>query len=218
MGYDYAFPASLFLDCLPFVSKDASRFYLQGVNVQPASSGGVNICATSGHILLLANAPNGFALENGSITIKTDKRLISACKAKIHQHQTMQNWFAVKGTDVSVILDGDIFSHRGLVQANFSDLLIDGSFPNYMRVFPKERFPRVFNSHTFALNPAYLGAFEHLGGKDGGIRLVAGDEDGGLYIVFHNQRQDVVGIIMPRREAPIEYPDWWLKQLKKEYV
>lgn len=206
--YDYAIPSSVFLDCLPFISKEETRYYLCGVNIR-ATKSGAWVCATNGRILLLVNVPDAIVPPNGDIIISADRKLIAACKAKTYHHD-LQNWIAVKGSDVSVILGGDIFSHEGLVQATFPNMLIEGSFPNYTRVIPDpQKWQPGEMGKTDGFNAAYLAAFAGLK-KDGAIQIIAGDSGGGIYAVTHSLRPDCLGVIMPIRcDAESTAPEWF---------
>lgn len=116
--------AALFARAVLAQSSEETRYWLNGVFIEPAPNGGALLVATNGHILLCLHDHD--AIVTGSAIVNLPPALLKACKP------TRQN----AGPRLEVA-DG-VASVAGLQCA---DVLIDGSYPNYRRVIPQDLDP-----------------------------------------------------------------------------
>lgn len=140
--------ANLFRIAYSCVSKEETRYYLNGVFVEPHPQGGVTMTATDGHKLIHIHDESGFADE--SAIIRLDTKL---CKAKRGMARVVTVETGSNEATVSEAFENhvdDRKAHRKVALA--VDARIDGSFPDYRRVIPA----KFNNSVTPAFASYYL--------------------------------------------------------------
>ncbi len=164
-----------------FISKEQTRYYLQGVNIEAAEPG-VRLTSTDGHRLFTA----GVAFEDPQPVFDTFilpgdaiKRALTGYKEKLIEINT------VKETVGSVAYKP-----------------IDGTFPNWRRVAPSK-----FTGEAAQFNSDYVHDFGNAAKiLNGGKKSFNGL---GAYIAHNGQspaivtfgRDDCVGLLMPMRSA-----------------
>lgn len=208
--------ADLFRIVAAYRSTDDSRFYLQGVYVQPHPCGGAYLVATDGHRMLVVYDASAECTEAAIIACPSD--LLRAAKSKpVRQRRRGAGaqdgepmgprMLAIVDNQAIIFCDG-IEVHRGVAPAS-----IDGTFPDWRRVVPTiDSVPASERSLSPAFAPAYLEAFgetgralaEHFDTK-APVRIVPCGQSAAI-VLFDNCRE-AFGVLMPMRSAaPAELP------------
>lgn len=176
-------------------SYEETRWYLNGVYVQPHPDGGALLVATDGHRLLCAY--DRAAKVKQPRIVHVEPKAIDA-KALVAISKAMPGERAKLTVDDAGILT--LGTYRSL-RTSF----VDGTFPNWLAVVrPILEGAASGKLAVAAFNHRYLTSFgrirEILKGKDdaGAMKVIAFDEGGPALVLFPSL-DDVFGIIMPMR-------------------
>jgi hypothetical protein len=189
------------------VSKEETRYYLNGVYVEPHADGGVTMTATDGHRLLCIYDKEGY-IEKPTI-IRLKKHALAACKPgkgearEIHLTGNSVVVKIVRGADESRVEEGVSISE---------DCIIDGVYPNYRHVVTEAIKRKDSADHKFpSLNSKYLVEFSIIGSR---LAKAGGVDIGLIKILSAGQREpvrvlfggfeDAFGILMPTRGSDKE--------------
>jgi hypothetical protein len=142
--------ADLFRRAQLAVSVDETRYYLNGVFVEPCKTGGALVVATDGAMLLAFRDPNGHV--KGSAIISLDKPMLGALKAprgalgarllaiRLNKQRLgralLVDSAGEKGSAQEVGLAALEDAGKGVATAQFRDIAIDGKYPNWRGVVP----------------------------------------------------------------------------------
>lgn len=148
--------ADLFRRAQMAVSTEETRYYLNGVFIEPCPGGGAIITATDGAMLVSFRDHGG--IVNGSGIVSLDKPMLAGLKTP--RGSVKQRLLVVRlgkgrvGRALIVDQDpkGEGSAHEraraafdepgaGVVTAQFSDFMIDGTFPDWRRVLPAALSP-----------------------------------------------------------------------------
>lgn len=159
------------------VSTEETRYYLQGVSLEP-SHDGARLISTDGHLLFVAAIASGNAVFGK--TILPTAALTKALKGYKPAYLTL-----AKAGDIWTL--GDVVFRP-----------VDGSFPDWTRVVPRilpsEPVPALFN-------PQYVLTMDKiavcLDGKGSEARIYSNGLDPAL--VSFGQRTDCLAVLMPKR-------------------
>jgi hypothetical protein len=116
--------AAVFARAVIAQSTEETRYWLNGVYVEPAPNGGALLVATNGHILVCLHDPD--ALVAGAGIVNLPPALLKACKP------------SRRAPGPRLEIENDTASVAGLQCAK---VLIDGSFPDYRRIIPRDLDP-----------------------------------------------------------------------------
>lgn len=133
------FNANLFRIAFMCASNEETRYYLNGVFVEPHAQGGVTLTATDGHRLICIRDASGSADEAAIINMRD---ALKQCKPKRDERrdvviQTGSNDAGIVSTIVDpegLLIDTPISMAYGT--------RVDGSFPDYRRVVPQTFFDK----------------------------------------------------------------------------
>jgi DNA polymerase-3 subunit beta len=184
------------------VSSEETRYYLNGINLE-FTPDGVVMAATDGHRMIVLRQPygeHGATAAHASVIVPRD--LVAKLKVK---HKTLDE------TTLTIADDGRLtFEHAG---ESFGGSRIDGAFPNYRQVMPKD-----LNGVAAQYNPAYLADFAkarvELGAeptKKGGASPVVryNGENPAVVDFAYGTGFQAVGVIMPIRDrTDTTYYSW----------
>lgn len=148
------------------------RFYLQGIFVQPLENGGVFMCATNGHAMLVAIDREGYASRQ--FIMETNKPLITACTKKATRSDIFAQTerveivdgiiYAVQAygyEDCSYSLDKTGSFERRLMNGAWAFNEIDGNYPDASRVFTRAKdASETSEDGPVGLNASYMAMFE----------------------------------------------------------
>lgn len=87
--------ADLFRRAMYAQSNEETRYYLNGIHIEPCAEGGVLMVGTDGHRMLVFRDVNGF-VRGGNAIIKLTKPMVKALTAKPWQHP---GWGSMPKTD-----------------------------------------------------------------------------------------------------------------------
>lgn len=182
----------------PFISKEETRYYLNGFWVQPHRSGGAVIVATDGHTMAACYDRSGHVDVPGIIQLS--KTTLAACRLGKNESRRV---LRVEGDTVSVYRNWDEEQNKGVLVAAEEGVVIDGDFPDWRKVIPP--LPTTFG--TASLNASYMRRFEKLSlsGKAAAVRAYVKSENDPVVVL--TDRDDFIGVIMPMRTEH-KYPDW----------
>jgi len=202
--------ASIFELVARVASTEETRYYLNGVYVEPHPIRGVKLTATDGHRLLHAWDETGTC--KGSAIVRLSKPGLTAAR------------FKAKSSKVLSVADGVAsvvsFNTTRFVSPTYADILtvgdtthstrdwyVDGTFPDYQRVIPTgepEMAVASFNSDYIA----DLGAIATTAGKvfdTAASMIVIPTGNNPARVSFSTEK--LIGVIMPMRAASPHYGD-----------
>lgn len=199
--------AGLFRIVHTAVSTEETRYYLNGVYIEPHADGGALLVATDGHRLLAAHDPLASCQE--SSIVQLPKEALALCK----RPKTVDRRELVIDTQNAVatinnIKPADAGATEPVAEmiAAFQANVIDGTFPDWRRVTPTELLDKNA-ADSPAFNGLYLKAFGNLAmeiGKHSGLQTVAmrmSISDGHSPVVIRWSGQpNIFGVLMPMRD------------------
>ena len=167
-------------------SSEEVRYYLNGVCLDIANGSGVMV-ATDGHRLLASSFETGAA--DGKFIIP--RPLIS--KLKISRRSNTHVDVKIDGDRVTLDFDGETFGGN----------LIDGTFPDWRRVIPRD-----VSGEVAQFNGAYLKDADDAGKLAGiGRATIGHNGTGPAWLVYPTP--ELFGAIMPiRAKTDIYMPGW----------
>ena len=185
--------ADRFVRAYRAASSETTRYYLCGVQIEPDPAGdGALLVATDGRIMLCLRDLS--AQIEGSAIVQADKPTLAAARHK--------------KADRVVVADNQlrVLDQQGQVlHIQAGPALVDGSFPDWRRVFPRETAKRValdgFDSDLLANLGAALCA-----GKTPYVALF-GDEPLSPALVV-GTLENAFGVLMPARHEPVVDTSW----------
>ena len=207
----------LFLRAHKATSKEATRYYLMGVNIEPCPAGGVLMVATDGHILLCIR--DAEAQANMPAIVMLNQHFIAAVNREIEPRKWIYKIVVTGNRAALVHVTGDktndqlfeIAASLGqdVIAFQWKDTIIDGSFPDWrktvkapLNIGVKDSFSKwTLDKLTAALGEKNLPS----------IRLLPISETPAQpHIVLGNGMIDGFGVVMPMRSnAPDKLPGWF---------
>ena len=197
--------ADLFRAAALIVSKEETRYYLNGVCIEPCVLGGVTLTATDGHRLFTAHDIEGEASR--TYIVKLNATALKACN--VGRKETAPRRVVLSGDDSYpvAITDNDKTTTFNLA-LNWE--IKDATFPDWRRVIPRHGADD--KSVIDWYNPKYLATFaavaDILSDSDGtSIRICSKMVGAPALISFGNTNYSAVGVLMPRRgdESAIDF-------------
>lgn len=188
--------AHLFEIAARFASTEETRYYLNGVYVEPHPCGGVNLVATDGHRLFIAY--DAFGEATAPAIVRLSKAALKACKPSASDRKHgVHCTLTVNIEGLATVLD-----NNGCVAASDRQTIIDGRFPDYRRVLPRTQDA---TGAPGSFNPKYLAEFAKAGSDLhpnglGNIGLRGADE-GAPHSVHWDGVENAMGVLMPVRSA-----------------
>lgn len=186
----------------PFISKEKTRYYLGGINIEKHPKGGIIMTATDGHRL-------------GTIHDKTGS-IEGAKSAIIAIAPALKNY--IKGTgktfyqvgNASYITLGEVEQPEAMgdmVVCACNNAPIDGTFPDWRRVVPKKSSLAATKSISF--DHRYVDGFLRALGKNACVTAHFID-DTAPTIFRASTEPDFLGVLMPMRSG-VEgaFPKWF---------
>lgn len=190
-----------------FVSKEETRYYLQGVCVEKAQTRpGCYLVATDGHRLAVFYDEYASTDQSGVI-VSLNKTGLAACKPG--RNQPAGRRVVVTGSAVAVHDQGDEFGQHcdAPLAINCGDV-IDGTFPDWRRVIPAAPKPEEI-SPAKGFNPAYLAAYNFKPFDGGDPVLLMEQGDAATPAVIRNLAfPTFFSVLMPVRGDEEIRPDW----------
>jgi len=200
----------------PFISTEATRYYLTGFFVERDPVKGVRIVATDGNRLAVFHDADGLCLAGQGAIIALPKEAVRLCKPGRSWEPQVRHVEIDLAADTATIHVGD--PREGATPVGtFNKVLVDGSFPDYRRVIPDLPLPgsRQCRPVIQSYRTSYLADFAKVAdGRNASIRVLA-HEPAGPAIVFVGGRADFFGVVMPYRDEQRDrFPEWWTRKPK----
>lgn len=170
---------ALFLAAARFVSTEETRYYLRGVYVQRAATGGLLYTATCGHLLI--------HIHDATAEMEGGARIVGITKPKFPAA-----WFK----------SASLQWKSGVLSSDDNTLLmpaheVDGTFPDYTRIIPATT-----SGELAHFNYAYLAEYADAAKKSGfGHVFVHHNGDNPALVTF--QDAHAIAVIMPMRTDTI---------------
>jgi len=186
--------ANLFRLAYGAVSTEETRYYLNGVHIEPHPTVGALLVSTDGHRAIVAYDPDGVCDQH--VIVKLPGAALAQCKPDRHDSEARRLVVDAEANTATLELAGKaiLVSH---------EVLIDGSFPDWRRVVPKEMKAGKAAPTTFAAN--FLSDWGKLGtdikktvpGASGIVRFDL--SDGASPAIIRFGTPNVFAILMPVR-------------------
>lgn len=216
MTVNFKVSAPLFLRALECASKEETRYYLQGVQVEANPAGGALMIATDGSKLVVICDPDGYC--EGAGIISADKAIRDACKPQ--RGMSVDPFLVGTGDRLGIAYNRDIGPEAlasdpgAFIAVQLRGAFIDGSFPDWRRVIPHNRAAiessvAFDQRHGAALAKALSGATGHA--KSQALRFFGTGSDLDPFIVSGDGTINGFGVLMPMRAtgAPESPPALW---------
>jgi DNA polymerase-3 subunit beta len=190
------------------VSSEETRYYLNGINLE-FTPDGVIMAATDGHRMIVLRQPYG---EHGATAAHASVIVPRDLVAKLKINPRMKT---LDTTDLTIGDDGRLtFEHAG---ESFGGSRIDGVFPNYRQVMPRD-----LNGEAAQYNPAYLADFAKARKELGGDRTTSPvvRYNGGSPAVVdfaYGTSFQAIGVIMPIRDRTEPTVFYWAHMQAQEW-
>lgn len=178
--------ADLFRACRLACSTEETRFYLQGVFIQPHHVEGVFLVATDGHRMLVAHDAEGTCSE--PVTVLLNAEVLKHAKARRTDGPYPRRVIALNEDAVTI-------TSQGASPEIECAWRIDHSFPDWRRVLPAVAKTQVLTG----FNPRYLADFGKVADEllidNASITISAGAPKDPALVSFNHA--DIFGVIMP---------------------
>lgn len=187
--------ADLFRAAAVVIGKEETRYYLNGVCIEPHLAGGVTLTATDGHRLFTAFDKEGHASR--TYIVKLDAAALKACKAS--RKETHPRRVVLSGDDNQpVSITGNDDTNVYLLAVNWE--IKDAQFPDWRRVIPRHSPGDKPVADWY--NPDYLASFADIAAilsSEPRIRVCSIQQGSPALVTFGNQPYQAVGVLMPIR-------------------
>lgn len=193
--------ADLFRIASKCQSIEATRYYLQGVYIEPHAVQGVMLTATDGHRMLCIHDETGSADESAIVALSP--AALKECKSGKHAKRTL----VLDGLNAEIVEGDDVVAVSPRCK-------IDGTFPDYRRAIPKIEWSE--KSRPGYFDAKYLESFSGIAvdlAKERGamkplIRVLSFGACDPAVVLFGDNR--AFGVLMPVCGDDVQdIPDWF---------
>lgn len=181
--------ASYFKAASVCMSTEETRYYLNGVYIEPCAAGGVTLTATDGHRLVCIHDKDGtcdkptiVGLPKGALKVRNPEG------------------------DVTVGEDG-LFRHGTFISLN--TVIVDGTYPDYRHVVCLTEKSGLGHAAAPAIKGRYLADFARIASilaeqRDDqmAVRIITGPAESEPALISFPSSAHAFGIIMPMRASP----------------
>jgi len=195
--------ADLFRAVYVAVSKEETRYYLQGVYIEPHPVKGVLLTATDGSRLL--NAWDEHGSVDAPMIVRLTPDLLKACKQRTVAHRAHVSRLVHIVDGTARIVDADMTA----VALGVNDCRVDGAFPKWRNVLPRIDANTPCSPAGFIFNPKLIGDMatvcEALGAATGGPIIATslyGADAISPVLVHFGKCAIAFGVVMPL-QAPM---------------
>jgi hypothetical protein len=211
--------AELFARATLCQAKEVTRYYLNGVHVEPSPAGGALLIATDGHCMVVLHDPA--AIVSGSAIVALTPAMLKACRARQARFDPADRVVVVCGQAAGVLSvtereDPAGYDLQGVGVACYQphSALIDGSFPDWRRVVPSSQCPEkpqgVFDPKVIARVAEALGVEA---GK--GVAVISSGGPNDPHFVRALFPAPAFGIAMPlRSDATLSVAHDWAGRIE----
>lgn len=213
------FNAKYYYEAGSFTDPEAlSKYALSCIRIEPHPIKGALIIATEGHMLGIWHDEHGSC--TAPVLLFHDAALNRLCGAIDNECDYPQSRVMVVNDDDTVTIangsPSDVRDFLGVIHG----LIIDGDYPDWRNVLPKEETSRM------DINPEYLDVFKQLSERQPNVprliiwvgresEIVSHDKERVTPVVIKvDERPDFVGFVMGMRPADVEWPGKELEPLR----
>lgn len=209
--------ADLVERCVPFVSGDIVRYYLNGVCAEPHPDGGVMLVATDGHRLLCVHDAQGrangtwicrvpAALKRHAVALRRERRAASPGRRGPADRAAQDDWYVFDGARVHLVRAPEESRPNAHAARRDAALTlacppIDGVYPNWTAVVPD---PAGYGGGHAAFNARYVADFARVA-PDPAITLFLKGPDHPAIVRF-DRAPEMFGLLMPMRGLLADLP------------
>ena len=195
--------ANLFRIASMCVTSDKTRFYLQGVYIEPHHHMGVTLTATDGHRLLCIHDDIGVCDQAAIVRLSPDA--LRACKPAKGDPSYATRMVSIGDRDKRAFVVLETAEPPFAEVAVSPDCLVDGAFPDWRSVVASNLGPQEGEAKLSSYNQAYVASFcdiarELAAGRDKtpGI-IMTGGHHGNAALVQFPGCDHAFGLLMPMR-------------------
>lgn len=196
-----------FLRVSHFKADHDIRYYLCGVTIERAASGGVYVLATDGSTAGISHDPDGMIEGADSVIVPATKQLLAACKMKPKGFKDSEAQVVLNGKRLSVAAGFDCESDKGELHVHAGPGIIEAKPIDWRRVLPDfgALKPGVFSRFNEGLLSRF--ALADVGGfrRIKMARVWQKDEHSVIAVQLVHVPQ-FLGLLMPQRDGVPE--DW----------
>ena len=197
----------------PYLSKEETRYYLQGFHVEPAPTKGVFIIGTDGHKMGCFYDAEGVC--DAPAIVRLDRWMVGLLKESTREKRdtSIGRYLLVEAEEKRASVYWGSPLDGGRFIASQGDTIVDGTFPDWRRVIPVFQTTGLHAPMLKLENLAALLSSPKAADKDspaGMFRAFAKGDADPVYVV--TGRTDFVGIFMPMRDTPtaqFTLPTWF---------
>lgn len=182
-----------------FQGTDETRYYLQGVYIEPHHEKGVFLVSTDGHRMLVAHDETGSCVE--PVIVQLSKDALKACAPARGDKNPRRVEAASRKSEAFVYADN---AQKVGVATKWE---IEGTFPDWRRAFKGAKG----DGASCAMNATYMGTFSKVGKSLTGSEVVhvSNDADSGPSLIRFANVSSFVGLLMPATwKSEIGFPRW----------
>ena len=188
-------------------STEETRYYLCGVLFERYQNDSIRLVATDGHRMHMADrgaheiTDDLAPIHNGIVSTGDIKKLDAMIKLDAKAKSVKINGYDLELKIEFLGTDFKLIAYKGEIEiASIIGKFIDGTFPDYRRIIPREEGLRA-GGNIACYRAAYLADFgkaaKLLGSNTEAIIIVNNKADGPARIVLNNNEEDFLGILLP---------------------
>ena len=210
--------ANLFRIAYAAVSTEETRYYLNGVFIEPHHAQGVTMTATNGHVFLTIHDKTGSMGGLSPVIVKIPPKLLKECKPTSKRCDTGHRTMTVEANGLVTVYFADRtkddYSLTPSTEVGrFAGAIIDGTFPDYRRVIPVVKERGTEDTYSAKYIAMLADVAMQLSDSDYAPMSISSPGIGSPAIVNFDKNDHAFGVIMPiRRASDVIMPDWYLQQ------
>jgi hypothetical protein len=216
--------ADLFRLAYSAVSTEETRYYLNGVRIEPHPVKGALLVSTDGQRMVCIYDVDATCDEQAIVQLP--KYALALCATKAKNLDVDRQMLHVSLADKSAQLVREVLNKDGLVTKaeplmTAHGVIIDGTYPDWRKVTPQGAMEPISLS---AFNPRYMAELAKIGsglssaGSTSAMYFLrrSGGNDGDPVVVRFSRVEHLFAILMPMRADPVTaLPDFFSAELPK---
>lgn len=214
--------ADLFRLVYGAASTEATRYYLNGVHVEPLAAGGVIMVATDGHRIYAAFDPSGYTPR--PFIVQVSPAFLKQCKPGARSEGTRLKvpapdggWHPDRLPSGNVSAEcHEVAGADGFLKTVSPKCLVDGVYPDWRRVVPRPI--KAVSTAIPCFNARYLSDLSTVAAalavrrqsSTGAWAIAWNDAEAPALVTFPNSEHEFFAVLMPMRN-PVdsnEAPGW----------
>jgi len=198
--------ANMFRAAYVCASREETRYYLNGVYIEPHKNGGALLIAADGHRMIVIHDESAFCSE--PCIVGLSKAGLDACRPVKDVKPDVKVPRLVVSEDGSAYVEGQWRSP--------GKVTIDGTFPDWRRVVP---FEAKWSGAVASFNPKLIAGFGEIKSilrqeKNPGAITILTSGEGDPALIDLGDFRTAFGILMPMRSSPLIGLPPWMKPIQ----